>query len=71
MYQVYVITCQSACERLVLITRFPRRLQKREKLPMYNTIDDAVDLIRKSRNIMILTGAGISKHPQFLICSAY
>lgn len=38
-----------------------RRLQSREKLPMYNTIDDAVDLIRKSRNIMILTGAGISK----------
>lgn len=35
-------------------------LQKREKLPMYNTVDDAVELIKKSRNIMILTGAGIS-----------
>ena len=29
---------------------------------MYNTLDDAVELIKKSRNIMILTGAGISKH---------
>lgn len=27
---------------------------------MYNTINDAVDLIRKSKRIMILTGAGIS-----------
>ncbi len=27
---------------------------------MYNTIDDAVDLIRKANHILILTGAGIS-----------
>lgn len=37
------------------------RLQAREKLPVYNTVDDAVDLIKKSHNIMILTGAGISR----------
>lgn len=30
------------------------------KLPEYNTIDDAVELIRRSRNIIVLTGAGIS-----------
>lgn len=36
-------------------------LQRRQKLSLYNTIDDAVDLIRKSQNVLILTGAGISK----------
>ncbi|KAF9564294.1 SIR2-domain-containing protein [Agrocybe pediades] len=35
-------------------------LRKRDKLPQYNTIQDAVDLIRKSQRILILTGAGIS-----------
>ncbi|KIP02738.1 hypothetical protein PHLGIDRAFT_130573 [Phlebiopsis gigantea 11061_1 CR5-6] len=37
-----------------------RELQAREKQTAYNTIDDAVDLIKQSRNIVILTGAGIS-----------
>ncbi|KAF7308789.1 Deacetylase sirtuin-type domain-containing protein [Mycena kentingensis (nom. inval.)] len=37
-----------------------RELQLREKLADYNTIDDAVRLIRDSRRILILTGAGIS-----------
>ncbi|OBZ74072.1 NAD-dependent protein deacetylase hst1 [Grifola frondosa] len=37
-----------------------RELQSREKLPMYNTIDDAINLIRSSKRILILTGAGIS-----------
>lgn len=37
-----------------------RELSKRMKLPEYNTIDDAVELIKKSRNIIVLTGAGIS-----------
>ncbi|PSR82593.1 hypothetical protein PHLCEN_2v6026 [Hermanssonia centrifuga] len=37
-----------------------RELRSREKLSMYNTIDDAVDLIRKANHILILTGAGIS-----------
>ncbi|KAJ7091347.1 SIR2-domain-containing protein [Mycena belliarum] len=37
-----------------------RELQLREKLPHLNSIDDAVRLIRDSRKILILTGAGIS-----------
>ncbi|KAI0339430.1 SIR2-domain-containing protein [Trametopsis cervina] len=36
-----------------------RVLQKRIRLP-YSTIDDAVDLIKKSTNVLILSGAGIS-----------
>lgn len=35
-------------------------LQRRQKLSIYNSVDDAVDLIHKSRKILILTGAGIS-----------
>ncbi|KAF8644752.1 hypothetical protein AX16_008296 [Volvariella volvacea WC 439] len=35
-------------------------IRQRDKLPQYNTIDDAVELIRKSKQILILTGAGIS-----------
>ena len=37
-----------------------RELKKRVKLPFYNTVDDAAQLIKKSQNIMVLTGAGIS-----------
>lgn len=37
-----------------------RELSKRIKLPKYNTVDDAVDLIKQSKNIIVLTGAGIS-----------
>ncbi|CAO1605066.1 NAD-dependent histone deacetylase sir2 [Xanthoria calcicola] len=37
-----------------------RELSKRVKLPQYNTIDDAVHLLNKSKNIIVLTGAGIS-----------
>jgi NAD-dependent histone deacetylase SIR2 len=37
-----------------------RELSKRVKLLKYNTIDDAVDLLHKSKNIIVLTGAGIS-----------
>ncbi|KAI9814435.1 MAG: NAD-dependent histone deacetylase sir2 [Pycnora praestabilis] len=37
-----------------------RELTKRIKLPQYNTIEDVVNLIRKSKNIIVLTGAGIS-----------
>ncbi|KAL6304547.1 SIR2-domain-containing protein [Sparassis latifolia] len=37
-----------------------RELQSREKLTAYNTIDDAVTLIRRSKRILVLTGAGIS-----------
>ncbi|KAK0203075.1 DHS-like NAD/FAD-binding domain-containing protein [Desarmillaria ectypa] len=37
-----------------------RELRNRDKLPEYNTIKDAVNLIRNSKRILILTGAGIS-----------
>ena len=37
-----------------------RELRKRWKLPQYNTIDDAVSLLQSSKNIMVITGAGIS-----------
>ncbi|KAI9051177.1 hypothetical protein LZ554_005279 [Drepanopeziza brunnea f. sp. 'monogermtubi'] len=37
-----------------------RDLSKRIKLPHYNSIDDAVNLIKAARNIIVLTGAGIS-----------
>lgn len=33
---------------------------KRKKLPQYNTLEDAINLIRKSNKIMVLSGAGIS-----------
>ena len=35
-------------------------VQQRQPLEQYQTLDDAVELIRKSKNILILTGAGIS-----------
>ncbi|CAK7214194.1 NAD-dependent histone deacetylase sir2 [Sporothrix curviconia] len=37
-----------------------RELLKRAKLLRYNTVDDAVHLLQTSRNIIVLTGAGIS-----------
>ncbi|KAJ7765409.1 SIR2-domain-containing protein [Mycena maculata] len=37
-----------------------RELRLRDKLPNHNTVEDAVRLIRDSRRILILTGAGIS-----------
>ncbi|AEO64250.1 17b47ef5-ac06-40e1-893e-5801d4d3fa42 [Thermothielavioides terrestris] len=37
-----------------------RELSKRAKLVQYNTVDDAVELLKKSNNIIVLTGAGIS-----------
>ncbi|KAI9698939.1 MAG: NAD-dependent histone deacetylase sir2 [Candelina mexicana] len=37
-----------------------RELSKRIKLLKYNTVNDAVKLLQKSKNIIVLTGAGIS-----------
>ncbi|KAI9800092.1 MAG: hypothetical protein M1825_004274 [Sarcosagium campestre] len=37
-----------------------RELRNRTKLQEYNTVDDAVQLLDKSKNIMVITGAGIS-----------
>lgn len=36
------------------------RLRRRARLPQYSTFDDALDLIRSSKRIIVLTGAGIS-----------
>ena len=36
-----------------------RELSKRVKLEQYNTVDDAVSLLKKSRKIMVITGAGV------------
>ncbi|KAJ1902728.1 NAD-dependent histone deacetylase sir2 [Coemansia sp. IMI 209127] len=37
-----------------------RFLRNRPKLPNINTIDDVVELLQKSKRIMVLTGAGVS-----------
>lgn len=36
-----------------------REFSRRQKLPQYNTIDDAVKLLKGSKNIIVLTGAGV------------
>ena len=36
-----------------------REFSRRQKLLQYNTIDDAVNLLKKSKNIIVLTGAGV------------
>lgn len=38
---------------------------------MYNTVDDAVALIKNAQRIIILTGAGISEFPPFGRVSLY
>ncbi|APA14674.1 hypothetical protein SS1G_06667 [Sclerotinia sclerotiorum 1980 UF-70] len=37
-----------------------RELMKRLKLPDYNTVDDAIVLIKNAKKIIVITGAGIS-----------
>lgn len=44
----------------LLAIAISREFSRRRKLPQYNTIDDAVRLLRESKNIIVLTGAGIS-----------
>ncbi|OJD20251.1 hypothetical protein ACJ73_08416 [Blastomyces percursus] len=44
----------------LLIIGISREYSRRVKLSQYNTIDDAVELMKKSKNIIVLTGAGIS-----------
>ncbi|KAG9104242.1 NAD-dependent histone deacetylase sir2 [Ceratobasidium sp. 370] len=46
-------------QRLLKVT-LSRILRRREKLPNVNTPDDVVALIKRSKNIIVLTGAGIS-----------
>lgn len=43
----------------VLSIGISRELSKRVKLPQYNTVEDAVLLLKRSRNIIVLTGAGV------------
>ncbi|KAH8666341.1 DHS-like NAD/FAD-binding domain-containing protein [Xylariales sp. PMI_506] len=44
----------------LLTLALTRELSKRAKLMEYNTVDDAVSLLQRSKNIIVLTGAGIS-----------
>ncbi|KAI9932934.1 NAD-dependent histone deacetylase sir2 [Aspergillus wentii] len=44
----------------LLAIAISREFSRRQKLPQYNSIDDAVRLLKESKNIIVLTGAGIS-----------
>ncbi|KAK2880695.1 hypothetical protein FQN49_000464 [Arthroderma sp. PD_2] len=44
----------------LLFLGMSRESSKRLKLPEYNTIDDVVQLMKKAKNIIVITGAGIS-----------
>lgn len=44
----------------LLAIAFSREFTRRQKLPQYNSIDDAVKLLQESKNIIVLTGAGVS-----------
>lgn len=44
----------------LLTLALSRELSKRAKLLQYNSVNDAVSLLKKSNNIIVLTGAGIS-----------
>jgi NAD-dependent histone deacetylase SIR2 len=44
----------------LLTLALSRELSKRAKLTHYNTVDDAVTLLQRCKNIVVLTGAGIS-----------
>ncbi|KAF3481464.1 chromatin regulatory protein sir2 [Arthroderma uncinatum] len=44
----------------LLFMGMSRESSKRLKLPEYNTIDDVVQLMKKAKNIIVITGAGIS-----------
>lgn len=43
-----------------LLTEVRRMRMARRKLPVHNTMDDAVRLLREAKNIIVLTGAGVS-----------
>ncbi|KAL3464741.1 hypothetical protein BJX64DRAFT_275651 [Aspergillus heterothallicus] len=44
----------------LLAIAISREFTRRQKLPEYNSVDDAVKLLKQSKNIIVLTGAGIS-----------
>jgi NAD-dependent histone deacetylase SIR2 len=43
----------------LLVLAISREYSKRQKLPQYNTIEDVVELLKKSKNIIVITGAGV------------
>lgn len=43
----------------LLAVAISREFSRRPKLPQYNSIDDAVKLLRESKNVIVLTGAGV------------
>lgn len=43
----------------LLAIAISREYSRRPKLPQYNSIDDAVRLLKESKNIIVLTGAGV------------
>jgi hypothetical protein len=43
----------------LLAIAISREYSRRQKLPQYNTVEDAVKLIHESKNIIVLTGAGV------------
>lgn len=43
----------------LLAIALSREFARRPKLPQYNTIEDAVRLLQESKNIVVLTGAGV------------
>lgn len=47
----------------LLAIAISREFSRRQKLPRYNSVTDAVKLLRESKNIIVLTGAGV--------CSAF
>ncbi|SPO05054.1 related to NAD-dependent histone deacetylase [Cephalotrichum gorgonifer] len=44
----------------IISAAIERELSKRAKLTQYNSFADAIELIRRSKNIVVVTGAGIS-----------
>lgn len=44
----------------LLAIAISREFSRRQKLPQYNTVEDAVRLLKESKNIVVLTGAGVS-----------
>ena len=48
-----------ACYQLLGLL-IARELSKRQPLPQYKTIDDAAQLLKTCKNIIVITGAGVS-----------
>lgn len=51
--------CRDEAYHQLLVLGINREMNKRLKLNEYNSVEDAVELLKKSRNIIVLTGAGV------------